>query len=621
MCGICGYTGEAFDGTIDAMLRSIEHRGPDEIGRFDGPCVHLGIARLAIIDRAGGHQPLTSEDGVIQAAFNGEIFNYLELRTELEGRGHVFRTQGDGETIVHAYEEYGAGFAQRLNGMFAVAIWDARSRTTMLVRDRYGEKPLFYAIRNGALIFGSEIKAVLRHPAVSRELDPEAIAHYFGLRHIPAPFTAYRDVRSLPPGHTLVWSSANASATVTRWYDLPWTDGDEEELIERIDGLLRDSVRLRLQSDVGYGAYLSGGIDSSMIVAMMSELSSAPVRTFTLRFADNPAHKRDPEYARLVAARYGTEHHECMMQASDLDNELPAVIRHLDQPFAGVISSFWLSRFMKRFVTVALSGDGADDTFASYGHHRLVGPVGDWQRAEAAGLSPDGSDGVDLGFFADRPEFVRTAALQPVWSWRLTYAAFTDEEKQTLFSDKGADWLGGYSTSAFLRDVYQQGDPSADDLNRMLALDIRTLLPGEILYFNDMLSMAHSLEVRAPFLDWRLVELAASIPGSLKIRGLTLKYILRKVAARYLPREILERPKEGFVLPANTWLRAALAPLVDDVLADGRLAVHGLYTPAAVRALRERFAAGDDALTFKLWTLVVFQLWLEEHVGLSGSID
>jgi asparagine synthase (glutamine-hydrolysing) len=614
MCGICGYTGDAFEGTLDGMLRSIEHRGPDEMGRFDGPSVHLGVARLAIIDRAGGHQPLSNEDGTIQIAFNGEIFNHVELRAELEARGHVFRTHSDGETIVHAYEESGAAFGHRLNGMFAVAIWDARARTTTLVRDRYGEKPVFYAIRDGSLIFGSEIKAVLRHPAVSRDLDPEAIAHYFGLRHIPAPFTAYRDVRSLPPGHTLVWSCAGATATVSRWYDLPmqprWTDGDEEELTARIDGLLRDSVRRRLQSEVGFGAYLSGGIDSSIVVAMMSELSSTPVQTFTLRYADDPPHKRDPEFARLVAERYGTEHHECVMNAADLGRELPAVVRHLDQPFAGVISSFWLSRFMKQYVTVALSGDGADDIFASYGHHRLVGPIGATQRAMADGVSPDPAD---LGFFADRPEFVSALAHQPVWRWRLTYAAFTDDEKNALWSDAGRDWLGRYSTSSLLRDVYQEGDPSADELNRMLYLDIKTLLPGEILYFNDMLSMAHSLEVRAPFLDWRLVELALSIPGSLKIRGRTLKYILGKVAARYVPPSILNRPKEGFVLPANTWLRAALAPLLDEVLADGRVAVHGLYDPAYVRELRARFAAGDDALTFKVWTLVVFQLWFEEH--------
>jgi asparagine synthase (glutamine-hydrolysing) len=612
MCGICGYTGERRAATLDAMVTSLEHRGPDESGTFDAAAVHLGVCRLAIIDRAGARQPIVNEDGRIRVAFNGEIFNYRDLRSDLEARGHVFRTAGDGETIVHAYEEYGAGFGHRLNGMFAVAIWDDRSQSVVLVRDRYGEKPLFYAIADGVLVFASEIKAVLRHPAVSRELDPEALAHYFGMRHVPAPFTAFRDVRSLSPGHRLVWASGRA--TIERWYDLPaittWCDADEAELASRIDGLLRDSVRLRLQSEVGYGAYLSGGIDSSTIVAMMSELSRAPVKTFTLRFADDPAHKRDPYFARIVADRYATEHHECVMHADDLARELPAVVRHLDQPFAGVISSFWLSRFMKQYVTVALSGDGADDTFASYGHHRLVWPIAACRRAAAAGA---GGDAIDFGFFADRPDFVRALAQQDVWQWRLAYAAFTDDDKRALWSPSGRAWLGAYSTPAFLRRIYEESNAEADELNRMLYLDLKTLLPGEILYFNDMLSMAHSLEVRAPFLDWRLVELAASIPGSLKIRGRALKYILRRVAAQYVPAEILDRPKEGFVLPANTWLRAALAPLVDVVLADGRLALHGLYDRSYVRTLLARFAAGDDALTFKVWTLMVFQLWFEEH--------
>lgn len=614
MCGICGYTGEAVGDTLQAMLLSLEHRGPDESGTFVGQHVQVGVSRLAIIDRAAGQQPIANEDGSVSVAFNGEIFNYLELRADLEAKGHTFRTRSDSETIVHAYEEYGAEFAHHFNGMFAIAVWDGRTRSLRLVRDRYGEKPLFYAICGRLLVFGSEIKSVLRHPAVSRDLDPEAIAHYFGLRHIPAPFTAYRHVRSLPPGHMLVWS--DEGARVERWYTLPmtpqWSDADEDTLVERIDELLRDSVRLRMQAEVPFGAYLSGGIDSSTIVALMSEMSHSPVKTFTLRFADDPAHKHDPYYAKLVAERYGTDHHVCVMDAHDLARELPAVIRHLDQPFAGVISSFWLSRFIKRYVTVALSGDGADDIFASYGHHRLVWPIAACRRALAAGSS---LDDVDYGFFTDRRDWVRDLARREVWQWRLEYAAFTDDDKATLWSAAGWEWLGGYSTSDFLRRMYPLDESLADDLNRMLALDIQTLLPGEILYFNDMLSMAHSLEVRAPFLDWRLVELAASIPGTLKIRGRTLKYILRQLAARYVPPAVLDRPKEGFVLPANTWLRTALGPLLDDVLSEERLALHGLYNPVAVRSLRERFAAGDDTLTFKVWTLVVFQLWYEERAS------
>jgi len=612
MCGICGYTGEVIPGKLDVMLERLRHRGPDERGTFEVGEVHLGISRLAIIDRAGGQQPIANEDGRITVVFNGEIFNFVDLRRDLEARGHTFRTQSDTETIVHAYEEYGAAFASQLNGMFAIAIWDGRTGTVRLVRDRYGEKPLFYAVQGGELVFGSEIKAVLEHPAVSRDLDPEGLAHYFGLRNIPAPFTAYREVRSLPPGHALVWNGREAR--IEAWYTLPmavrWAGADENELADEIDRVLRDSVRLRLQSEVGYGAYLSGGLDSSTIVAMMSEMSRTPIQTFTLRFADDPAHKRDPLYARMVAERYGTDHHECVMSAADLERELRAVLRHLDQPFAGVISSFWLSRFMKQHVTVALSGDGADDIFGSYGHHRLVAPIAACQAAREAGRP---LDEVDYGFFADRPGFVRELSLQPVWQWRLAYAAFTDEEKAALWSAAGRERFGNYSTAAFLRGRYQAGDAGADALNRVLQLDIDTLLPNEILYFNDMLSMAHSLEVRAPFLDWRLVELAMSIPGSLKIRGRVLKYILRKVAGRYLPAEVIDRPKEGFVLPANTWLRSALAPLLDTILADDRLARHGFYDLATVRALRARFDAGDDAVTFKVWTLVAFQIWFEEH--------
>jgi asparagine synthase (glutamine-hydrolysing) len=614
MCGICGYTGREAGRSLGEMLASLEHRGPDESGTFIGAGVQFGVSRLSIIDRAGGHQPVANEDGSVQVAFNGEIFNYLDLREELLARGHRFSTHSDSETIVHAYEEFGTTFAHKLNGMFAIAVWDARARSVTLVRDRYGEKPLFYAIADGELIFGSEIKAVLRHPRVSRTLDPEAIAHFFGLRNIPAPFTVYRGIRSLPPGHMLTW--IDGTARVEPWYRLSmaprWTDADEDTLVDRIDELLRDSVRLRLQSEVGYGAYLSGGIDSSMIVGMMSEFSRSPVKTFTLRFADDPAHKQDPHFARMVAERYATEHHECVMSASDLGTELRSVLRHLDQPFAGVISSFWLSRFMKQHVTVALSGDGADDIFGSYGHHRLVAPIAALQQAQAAGRP---LDDVDYGFFEDRQDFVRDLARMPPWEWRLAYAAFTDAEKDALWSPAGRDWLGKYSTSGYLRTLYEDGLDAADDLNRMLALDIRTLLPNEILYFNDMLSMSHSLEVRAPFLDWRLVELAASIPGSLKIRGRTLKYILRKAAARYVPPAILDRPKEGFVLPANTWLRATLAPLLDEVLADERLASHGLVDGGYVRELRRRFTAGDDSLTFKVWTLVVFQLWHEDHAA------
>jgi asparagine synthase (glutamine-hydrolysing) len=613
MCGIAGYSGSKVDGLMPGMLDRMRHRGPDDDGEYSDQKIQLGMVRLSIIDLSGGHQPMSNGDGTVWVVFNGEIYNYLELRIELEEKGYEFKTDSDTETIVHAYEEYGVSFAHKLNGMFAIAIWDKRKDTLFIYRDRFGVKPLFYSTHLKDLVFGSEIKAVLCHPAISRELDCEALSHYLSLRNVPAPYTIFRDIRALLPGQMLTWSPAQGSE-VSRWYELPtaikWNDDDEHILVDRIDELLRDAIRLRLRSDVSYGAYLSGGIDSSTVVAITSEYSHERVKTFTLGFADSPEHKRDAHFARQLAERYSTEHHEYVMSWRELLDELSTVVRHLDQPFAGVISSFWLSRFMKQQVTVALSGDGADDLFASYGHHRLVWPIAQLR----SGSSPNEAD---MSFFKGREGFVERLAQYPPWEWRLAYGAFMEQEKKMLLTASGRELMGPYSTTGFLKDIYLHCDPGADELNKMLYLDINTLLPNEILYFNDILSMAHSMEVRTPFLDFRLAELACSIPGTLKIREGKLKYILRRVAARYVPQEILDRPKEGFVLPKNTWLRAGLSSLVEDVLSADRLSLHGFFEQKYIRLLISNFIRGDDALTFRIWTLIVFQLWYEAYAGAS----
>jgi asparagine synthase (glutamine-hydrolysing) len=615
MCGITGYSGAEIPELMPRMMDRMRHRGPDDEGEYRDGQVHLGMVRLSIIDLGGGHQPISNEDGTIWVIFNGEIFNYIELRSELQAKGHQFRTNSDTETIVHGYEEYGTSFANKLNGMFTIAIWDTRKQTLLLYRDRFGVKPLFYSALSNNLVFGSEIKTLLCHPAVGRELDYEALSHYLSLRNVPAPYTIYRDIRALLPGQMLVWNEKDG-AEVSKWYELPtavkWNDGDEDILVDRIDELLRDAVRLRLRTDVAYGAYLSGGIDSSTVVAITCEYSSAPVKTFTLGFADSPEHKRDAFYARQVAEKYSTEHYECVMSWTDLQNELPTIVRHLDQPFAGVISSFWLSRFMKRHVTVALSGDGADDLFGSYGHHRLVWPLAQMRSAYAQGRS---LRDVDLSFFKGREDFVSHLAQYLPWEWRLAYGAFMEHEKERLLTARGRELLMPYSTTAFLKAIYERCDSAADELNKMLYLDINTLLPNEILYFNDMLSMAHSMEVRTPFLDFRLAELACSIPGSLKIRDGKLKYILRRVAARYVPPEILARPKEGFVLPKNSWLRQGMLGLLNDVLSPDRLSIHGYFNHEYIASLITDFLKGDDALTFKIWTLLVFQLWYEDYLS------
>lgn len=613
MCGICGYTDRESLDVLKKMLTCMNHRGPNDSGYFVDDNLSIGMVRLSIIDLSGGHQPISNEDGTIHVVFNGEIFNYTEIREELETKGHLFKTASDTETIVHAYEEYGLSFLHRLNGMFAIALWDKREKRLILIRDRYGVKPLFYMFKENKVVFGSEIKAVLCHPAVSREIDNEALAHYFALRNIPAPFTVYRDIRALLPGHMIIWDGEKCETL--QWYKLSmapkWKESDEQLLIDSIDETLRDSVRIRLRSDVHYGAYLSGGVDSSTVVSIMSEYSPKPVKTFSLAFADFPVHKLDAYYARIIADRYATEHYEYVMEWSELQRELPAIIGHLDQPFAGVLSSYWLSRFMQQYVTVALSGDGADDLFASYGHHRLVWPISEVQKALKDRTS---LDEVDYAFFENKKDFVVSLAKYKPWEWRLAYAAFMRHEKITLFSDLGRAIFMPYSTEQFLRDTYNRCPTEADELNHMLYLDINTLLPNEILYYNDMLSMANSMEVRTPFLDYRMVELACSIPGNLKIRGRTLKYILRRVAARYVPEEILERPKEGFVLPKNTWLRGGMAEMVRDVLSAERLSFHGFFNQDYVDALVTKFLSGNDTLTFKVWTLIIFQIWYENHL-------
>lgn len=616
MCGICGFIGRTDDELMSRMLDSLGHRGPDDRGRQSLGNVGLGMTRLAIIDLRDGHQPMQSaDDPELWCVFNGEIYNYREMRDELAAAGCKFRTASDTETILAGYRRWGQEVWNRLNGMFAVALWDGRAQTLTVVRDRYGVKPLFYALVAGELIFGSEIKAVLQHESLPRERDDEALSHYLSFRHVPAPFTIYRDVRALRPGERLTWK--NGAACFDRWYTLPMIpraeSRGEDELADELESLLRDSVRLRLRSDVQYGSMLSGGIDSSLVTALACKISGKPLDTFCLTFADQPRDKQDGRFSRMVAEQYATRHHEFSLSWSDLADDLPTVLNHLDQPFAGVLSSYWLSRRIRRHVKVALSGDGADDVFASYGHHRLVWPIEAIQAAQREGREPAPAD---FGHFGANPGLVRElAALEP-WQWRLTYGAFMEREKATLLTAETRTRLSPYPTDAWLREVWQRCPPGNDALNRLLWCDIHTLLPNEVLYFNDLLSMAHGLEVRTPFLDYRLVEFACGLPGTLKIKGLVLKYLLRKVAARHLPAAIIERPKEGFVLPKHVWLREGLAPLLHKLLSPARLRAHGIFDPAATERLKTEFLAGNDRLTFRVWTIMVLQAWLDAHPGM-----
>lgn len=616
MCGICGFTGMRDDVSLRRMSDAIVHRGPDEDGFFFDGRVNLGIRRLSIIDITTGHQPVHNEDKTLWAVFNGEIYNFREIRSHLEARGHRFYTDhSDTECIVHLYEEYGAGFVDHMNGMFAIALWDKKAGTLLLIRDRMGVKPLFYASVNGGLVFGSEIKAILCHPAYARAVNREAIYHYFSFKNIPAPLTAFEGIHSLLPGEMITYT--NGVMSRKRWWKVRFSEREnchEEEAKERILALLEDATRRRMTSDVPFGAYLSGGVDSSSVVALMTRFSDKPVKTFSLGYEDELKNKEaDLYYARKVSEAYDTEHHEYIMSHTELLQDLENVIRAFDQPFSGTISTYFLSKLIKRHVKVALSGDGADELFGSYLSHRVARPMAHFVRLLPKVRSGSLTDG-EKSFFApcDIPFleqlYDKSQGREPDWRYHLYL--FNDQEKQELLTDAFRTGLGAASTHAFLQ--RQFSDLSArDPLNRILEMEWNTILPDQVLAFVDLLSMAHSVEIRSPFLDYRLVEFVATIPGSLKIRNGNVKDILKKSVENLLPAGITSRPKEGFVLPIFDWMTDKLKPFCKEVLSTDRIRKHGFFNSDVVNNILAGYYAGNRSLAAKVWNLVMFQLWWE----------
>jgi asparagine synthase (glutamine-hydrolysing) len=552
-----------------------------------------------------------NEDGTVAVVFNGEIYNFVELRREMIAAGHRFRTDhSDTEVIVHLYEQYGDAFLDRLNGMFAIALWDAPRRRLLLARDRAGIKPLYYAAFGDDLVFGSEPKALLAHPQISRDPDHEALHHYFSLKHIPAPFSAFKAIRQLRAGEYLVHEGGKV--TLRRWWRLQFREDGaigEEEAAQRIRALLEDAVRLQMRSDVPVGAYLSGGVDSSSVVALMSGLGARNVKTFTLVYEDAlPNKDSDRAFARQVSAMYETEHHEQLVRYRDLPENLDAILGAFDEPFSGVISTFFLTSLIARHVKVALSGDGADELFGSYLPHRLAQPLAD---VATAGLDAVASEAALTAYERDR---LRTMVGRgDEAAQRMSLLLADEAQKRALYSPAMRAAVDSASTESYLRSLY--GDcRSADPLNRCLFVDFETLLPDQVLPFVDRLSMAHSVEVRPPFLDHRLIELVATLPGRMKIRRGRVKSILKDAVASLLPPGLVDRPKEGFVMPINEWLLQALRGFVTDALSAGRLKRHGVLEPEAVAHLLLRYYGGETALGGRIWNLVNFQMWWERYV-------
>jgi asparagine synthase (glutamine-hydrolysing) len=598
------------------MVRTLVHRGPDEDGLWAGEGVALGMRRLSIIDIATGRQPMFNEDDTVVVVFNGEIYNFVELRAEMIAAGHRFRTDhSDTEVIVHLYEQYGDAFLDRLNGMFAIALWDAPRRRLLLARDRAGIKPLYYASLGEGLVFGSEPKALLAHPEISRDPDPVALHHYFSLKNIPAPFSAFKAMRQLRAGECLVHEAGKI--TTRRWWRLAFRENGaigEQEATQRIRALLEDAVRLQMRSDVPVGAYLSGGIDSSSVVALMSGLGARNVKTFTLVYDDGlPNKDNDRAFARQVSAMYQTEHHEQLVRYQDVPENLDAILASFDEPFSGVISTFFLTKLISCHVKVALSGDGADELFGSYLPHRLAQPLA-YAATHPAVLHGEESDAALAPFECERARLRALLARGDEAAQRMALLLADEAQKRALYTPAMRDAIGEASTETDIRVLYRDCG-STDPLNRCLFVDFETLLPDQVLPFVDRLSMAHSVEVRPPFLDHRLIEFVATLPGRMKIKQGRVKSILKDAVASLLPPGLVDRPKEGFIMPINEWLLQALRAFVTDALSEGRLARHGLLEPTAVGDLVARYYGGETGLAGRIWSLVNFQMWWERYVG------
>ena len=618
MCGIAGIVhsdprSPVAEATLRAMCAAIRHRGPDDNGVFvDGPAA-IGMQRLSIIDVAGGHQPIFNEDRTCVIVYNGEIYNHLEVRRELERRGHRYTTRSDTETILHAYEEYGTQCVKHLRGMFTIAIWDAPRRRLFLARDRLGKKPLYYMCDGTRLVFGSELKAVLAHPDVPRRLDEQALVEYVAWGYVPDPRSIYAGISKLPPAHTLVFE--NGQVTIERYWDVSFTSPQrsvsETECVDRVLEILDEAVRIRLMSEVPLGAFLSGGTDSSVVVALMARHSTTPVKTFSIGFEEKQYNEL--EYARRVAEHFKTEHHEEIVRP-DAEHDVPALVRQMDEPFAdsSMIPTYYVSRSARRHVTVALSGDGGDELFAGYLRYVDPANVRAVERIPAAlrnvlfapmvHMLPEGARGIDrlrdmLGT-ADE-QYVRRMT-QGLTS---THRSVFDEALARRVNTDPA-----HVAVPFLATV-----AGADTLSRRQYLDMHTYLPGDILTKVDRTSMMVSLECRAPLLDHVLAEYAATIPPEFRMPGMNTKHILKKVAERLMPAEMVHRPKMGFAIPVTHWLRNEWATKSTDLLLGPRSLERKIFKESFLRRITDEHRRGHRDNSSMIWCLMMLETWFRER--------
>jgi asparagine synthase (glutamine-hydrolysing) len=616
MCGIAGIVASdrlQFDerARLEAMRDIITHRGPDDAGLYVDGRAALGHRRLSIVDLAAGHQPLANEDETVWIVFNGEIYNHADVRPELEREGHRYRTRSDTETIVHAYEQWGDACVNRLRGMFAFGIWDAPRRRLLLARDRLGVKPLYWADVNGRLLFASEIKSILESGLVAARANEAALPELLSTRYLSGTQTLFGGIHRLLPGHTLVYE--NGRVTINQYWDVPTGQHVEEiarlsdqEAVQRFRDLLEQSVRIRLMADVPLGMFLSGGIDSSAVAALMAGMIDRPLQTFSVAFKERAFSELD--YARQVSAAIKADAHEIVIDDEDFFGALPKLIWHEDEPIAhpSSVPLYFVSELARRHVTVVLSGDGGDELFAGYDKYRVERKERTYERLPAPArallgqvgrLAPQGMPGRN---------FLRHVALSGWERYLDASTLFPLDEQRKLFRPEVRALVARddprQEAMAHLR------RPSGHWLSSLQYLDLKSYLPLDILTKVDRLSMAHSIEARVPLLDHKLVEFVARLPPEMKLRGDTGKYVFKRAMRGILPDAIIDRPKKGFAIPLERWFRGRLAELVSDLLLGETTRQRRIFDSAYLEGLIERYRTGRR-LDWQIWTFVSFEMW------------
>jgi asparagine synthase (glutamine-hydrolysing) len=620
MCGIAGIVSlqgkPVFEQELRNMCLAIVHRGPDDEGFYFGTGVGFGMRRLSIIDLDSGRQPVSNEDGSVWVVFNGEIYNFQELRREMEGRGHVFSTRSDTETIVHLYEEYGKHCVDHLRGMFAFALWDERRRQLLIARDRLGIKPLYYAEIGGRLLFASELKSILQLPEVGRNLNWSAVSHLFSFLSTPPTEAIIDGVHKLEPGHLLT-ASPGRVPVIERYWDLnfePDYGRDEGYFVQRVRGLLEESVRLHMVSDVPLGAFLSGGIDSSSIVATAARLSPEPLKTFSIGFSEPDYNELD--HALLVAMLNDTDHHELTLGPDALD-QMEDLAWHLDEPFgdSSAIPTYMVSKLAAESVKVVLSGDGGDELFAGYDKYLVEQRERSYKSLPAPARSVLRAIGRTMPHGMRGRNFLRHISLEGAERYLDAVTLFRRDDMQDLFRPEVSELLAPYEPWRAKAAYLESSDRNW--LSSLQGLDVKNYLPLDILTKVDRMSMAHSIETRVPLLDHKLVEFAATIPPEMNLRGGTTKYILKRAMQGILPERIINRPKQGFAVPLGYWFRGRLGSYVHDLLLGDSSKRRGFFNTGYIENLVARHEKGQN-LDLQLWTLISFELWSRAFLD-SGS--